>query len=467
MLVTRLMTRPNGMKLGFSEDQVHNHIFARGIEALVVDSQELVDALSQGNAPIRMDENDFDESEFELWRIIKQRVLERINRIHGSVRYGTFVGSKVKLPTDNTRAMELDLLGMHEDGLFVLELKVDKSSERNAFSELLAYSNYIAQMFAMSGPQDITNVLVAPMDAKITRHAFLYDLVISNRNVIAYKPILTDGTLESLNLQAYVPSDEDFKYFANRLLSHDAMGCVFASFDDLDQWYDSREVDSGVNDYTKTHLDALSSYAAQLMEAEQLHGFVFIRKPWAEIPRFYRNSLVLCAINPFFVADPERAEALISQLNETDVDIFLETPRFAFDGRLLRLAKKAISGSLAHGQDCELQTPLWAAIVQSPIEVVHTHNFGFRPTGIFREAYVSYLEQLYERVAAGDDEDVSKIKAIEVNNWLRAWMFMEMCGFQRGDDGNTPDDEEFESDHIDPGDIAAPDSIPPSTAPRA
>lgn len=434
------------MALGYSEDQVHAHMFSRGIEALVVDSDELTDALAQGAGAIRLNDGDWDESEFELWRIIKQRVLERLDRIHSSVRYGTFVGSKIKLPTDSTRAMELDLLGQHDDGLFVLELKVEKSSERNAFSELLAYSNYIAQMFAMSGPQDITNVLVAPMDVKITRHAFLYDLLIANRNVIAYKPVLADGTLQSLELHVHVPSDEDFRYFVNRLLSHDAMACVVASFDDLDQWYDSREENNGVNDYTKANLDGLSSYAAQLMEAEQLHSFAFIRKPWAELPRYYRNSLVICAINPFFVADPERAEAVVKQLNKEDVDSFFEMPRFAFDGRLLRLAKKAISGCLAHGQRCELETPLWAGMVQSSQEVVFTHNFGFRPTGILREVYVAYLDQIYERDAAGGDEDVSRIKIHEVKNWLRAWMFMEMCGFKRGDDGTGPGMDESDAD---------------------
>jgi hypothetical protein len=65
--------------------------------------------------------------------------------------------------------MELDLLGQHEDGLFILELKVDRAAERNAFSELFAYSNYIAGLFVLSGHKDITNVLVAGLEVKITR----------------------------------------------------------------------------------------------------------------------------------------------------------------------------------------------------------------------------------------------------------------------------------------------------------
>jgi hypothetical protein len=67
--------------------------------------------------------------------------------------------------------MELDLLGTHEDGLFVLELKIDKTAERNAFSKLFGYSNYIAEAAAASGRRDITNVLGAKLDNEITRHA--------------------------------------------------------------------------------------------------------------------------------------------------------------------------------------------------------------------------------------------------------------------------------------------------------
>ena len=40
--------------------------------------------------------------------------------------------------------MELDLFGTHEDGLFVLELKVNRAAKRNAFLALFAYSNYIS-----------------------------------------------------------------------------------------------------------------------------------------------------------------------------------------------------------------------------------------------------------------------------------------------------------------------------------
>ena len=418
----------------FPEDEVHEHLYAKGLEAVIVDCPEF-DLPEAGLASDA--EQCADEYDFELWRIIKARAIAKLERLHATIRYGTFVGTKVNLPTDNTKPMELDMIGTHEGGLFILELKVERSAERNAFSELFAYSNYVAGIFALSGHQDITNVLVANFDNKITKQAFLYDLLISERNIIVYRPSFPDGNLESLQLDLYLPSDDDFRHFANELLSHDAMACVVISFNDLKGWFDSEEEGGSLNDWTKSHLSALSGYTAQLMEAERLHGFCFIRKPWREIPRYYRNSLFVCALNPFRIAEPERTEAILPQLEEGERSSFLETPELAFDGRLVRLAQRAINDCLTNAYRAEVETPYWGSIVTESLEVAFTHNFAFRPTGVLREAYVDYLNDLYAREAAGQGwgEDVSVLKINEVNNWMRAWIFMEECGFRAGETG--------------------------------
>ena len=247
-----------------------------------------------------------------------------------------------------------------------------------------------------------------------------------------------------MQLDLYLPSDDDFRHFTNELLSHDAMACVVISFDDLDGWFDSEEEGGNLNDWTKKHLSALSGYAAQLMEAERLHGFCFIRKPWLEIPRYHRNSLFVCALNPFRIAEPKRTNTMLLQLDENERDSFLETPELAFDGRLIRLAQRAIKDCLTDEYRANVETPYWGAIVTESQEVVFTHNFAFRPTGIMREAYVGYLNELYSREAAGNGwgEDVSILKINEVNNWMGAWMFMERCGFKAG---KALDDE---ADHL-------------------
>lgn len=62
---------------------------------------------------------------------------------------------------------------------------------------------------------------------------------------------------------------------------------------------------------------------------------------------------------------------------------------------------------------------------------------------LMREVYVSYLNAIYMRNASemGFREDVSKLKINEISNWLRAWMFMEICGFQAGEIPETEGDD--------------------------
>lgn len=432
------------MPAKFSELDVHDFIYQQGMAALTSDLtsiEEEIPSLTDEDASLLED-----DIPFELWKIIKAKATEKIERLHELVRYGTFIGSKINLPTDKTRPMQLDLLGLHDDGIFVLELKVDKSAERNAFSELFAYSNYIADIFALSGHRDITNVLVSSLDAKITRHAFLYDLLIADRNIIVYTPSFSDGSLQSLSLNPYFPSDDDFQKFTNRLLSHDAISCVVASFHDIPDWIDSGEISEAPPDYTRKFLKEVSSYTAQLMEEERLHGFCFIRKPWAEIPMYYRNSLIICAVDPFAIEDFDLSNEILSQIDEEHHSSFFENPRSGFSGRLIRIAHRALRDSLKHGQRCEVELPLWSQMVVSMVEVVFTHNMGFRPTGLFRDAYVSYIDSLYEQnqIAGTTVHDVSVLQIEEITNWMRAWTFMEGCGFSgiNADEGGEGDEDD-------------------------
>jgi hypothetical protein len=415
------------MKYNFTEKQVHEHIYQVGLETLIVMD------FPASEAEPSLDPDD-DELPFELWRVLKARAYARLKRLHNLMAAATITGSKVKLTTSGPSWMELDLIGYHDDGLFVLELKVNKSAERNAFSELFAYSNYVAEAFTGSGRGDITNVLVAHLDNEITRQAYLYDLLISGREVIVYRPIWED-TLESLRLELHLPSDSEFQRFSNALLSHDAMSCVVASFDDLDGWYDSKEDGGSLNEYTVDALSKVSTYAAQLMEAEGLHGFCFMRKPWRELPSGYRNSFIICALNPFRMRNFERADGILAQLKSDERDAFIDIPHMGFEGRLLRIAKRAIAECLEYGADFELETAYWGAMVTNMIEVVFNHKFSFRPTGMMREAFVSYLTDRYAARAAGHSvEDLELLQGASIYNWFKAWTFMEGCGFVRDDE---------------------------------
>jgi hypothetical protein len=88
--------------------------------------------------------------------------------------------------------------------------------------------------------------------------------------------------------------------------------------------------------------------------------------------------------------------------------------------------------------ESELENPLWSEMVTTLIEVVFTHHLGFHPTGLLREAYVSVLNASYR---SENSEDMSPLKIKEITNWLRAWTFMEGCGFTSMEDDDADDED--------------------------
>lgn len=404
-----------------------------GLQKVIADAEPLLDAaLPKLSAEL----SEYDIPTFELWKLLKEKAVEKLRYLHRLTLYGEFIGSGINLPVDKTRHMFLDLLGTHEDGLFVLEIKIEKAAERNAFTELFAYSNYVAGLFPGSGSNDILNILVAPISAKITKQAYLYDLLISDRNVVLYQPEFPAGTAKSLRLSLYIPADDDFRQFANHLLSHDAMSCVVASFPDIPGWIEYDKDDpASLPPHTCDALQKLSSYAAQLMEHKGLHGFCYVRKRWHEVQVGIfgqeQSDLIICALNPFRLIDADRISSITNQLADDDRAGFMEAPELGFYGRLARAAKRAIEDCIEAKYSSKLEFPYWGAMVTTMFETVFADHIGFRPTGMFRDAYVEHLAATRRYNQAFPDRaiDVERLQVDDITNWLQAWAFMEACGF--------------------------------------
>jgi hypothetical protein len=56
---------------------------------------------------------------------------------------------------------------------------------------------------------------------------------------------------------------------------------------------------------------------------------------------------------------------------------------------------------------------------------------------------VTVLAYAREEAGQGCGEDVSMLKVNEINNWMRAWIFMERCGLKAG---QTLDDDLADND---------------------
>jgi hypothetical protein len=153
----------------------------------------------------------------------------------------------------------------------------------------------------------------------------------------------------------------------------------------------------------------------------------------------------------FKIINHDRADLIIDQIKNEYKYEFCQIPELGFDGRLISIAERSIKDCLTHDYHCDIESPIWSSMVVSPGEVVFTHNLGFRPTGIMREAYTSHINSIYASNATGkSEEDVSILKINEITNWLRAWIFMESFDLKDDDineiDGNgNIEDIEYET----------------------
>ena len=127
-------------------------------------------------------------------------------------------------------------------------------------------------------------------------------------------------------------------------------------------------------------------------------------------------------------------------------------PQLGFDGRLSDVGMRALRQSITEPLETEMEFPTWAGIVSTPGEVVYTHNIGFRPTGLFREAYVAYLEELNQKIAAGADVDAPMLRIEAISSWFRAWQFMEECGWVDNEFDRDNDDDDNDAEPIEDGD---------------
>ncbi len=110
------MVKNLGAKRGFSEDDFHKFVYEVGLKGVITSDfpipvEDRPAVQSDGEEPA------FEgEPAFELWRMMRERAVTRLAKLHESIRYGQFIGSKIRLPTGEGKWMELDLLGTHEGG---------------------------------------------------------------------------------------------------------------------------------------------------------------------------------------------------------------------------------------------------------------------------------------------------------------------------------------------------------------
>ncbi|WP_349357732.1 hypothetical protein [Stappia sp.] len=414
-----------------NENELRDYLFSNhkdDLHSLIVEKREPL-ALPEGSFPSIAD-------------LLQNRTETKINRMIEDLEELQIDGKEVRLVRDGDSTTRIDLLGIISGSgdLVIIELKKSTQTERQAFNELLGYANHFCTLFPPLSESSLMSVLIAPMEGRGVRDALAQELIINNKNVLAFIPRM-DG--DQIVLETYYPSELYYRWIENNVLDDGSMTVVTASFPLIDGWIDAGEPGCMPPDYAQDAFKIMTGLVSQRLEAAGLHGLIYARQYWAETTAVFAlpNTLVLCIVNPFSplrasssegkvsgTSDPSRLEAVQALIDQVpNNEYWLESLHSAFIGQAIRIMQDSFD-EFFMGKDGvsvlpEICTPDWRSFKTSMIEAVICHNMHIRLSGILRTVFSDYIAHCYRNGI--DDiyfsDDLPKFGYIAHDHFLAAW----------------------------------------------
>ncbi|MBO0409205.1 hypothetical protein [Aeromonas hydrophila] len=395
----------------------------------------------------------YDDNEWTNINRVLQRITEnKINTLIESLFDLCLLAKELTLIKSGDSTTRIDLFGnTSENGISIIELKKSKQTERQAFTELLGYSNHMCSIFPGATEANVTSILISPMESRIVRDAFVQELVFNRKNIIALIPKVVNGRI---SLQVYYPDESYYKWFENNILSDGSMSVVALSFPIIDGWIDSDINNGGVMPgYSKKALNTVSNAISHRLERENIHAIVYASQKWGEIARTFPfpNTIFVVGINPFSTYRTTVIDDVVSgasgegrlheiqhiynQLDDDEREFWFDSLEANARGLLIRLAKEEFEKSFLVagarvGIEYEISTPDWAGIKETMIESVFTHNLDTYTSGVIRELYQEYLLKIYKE--SFDNiyfvDDLPKFSYMASHHYLAIWEILKGIG---------------------------------------
>lgn len=399
-----------------------------------------------------------------LRALLQYQVETRINDIIDRLETLSIHARELRLERQASSTTRIDLFGTSPDtGVTIIELKKSSHTERQAFTELLAYSQHFCSLFAGLTEASVTGVLVAPMAGRTVRDAYAQELITNSKNMLALVPQL-DG--QRLRLHVYYPDDAYYSWYEHSLLHDHSMCVVYIAFPILSGWIDSdlNSEDRKVPDYTVSALNTISSSIAHKLEERGYHGLVYASQKWGEIASLfpYPNTIYVVALNPFSTFRTSVQEGIVygegkasrfqdlqsihDQFDDKGKEDWLESIGSSFQGEIIRLAKEEFFACFRNKAqmliDTEIGIPDWEGLKSSFVDAVTTHNLNIYPTGLLRNVYAAYVEYMYRpevEYAMHYSDDFPKWSYKTLRVFLPVWEILRMLGLGRSDEGDQND----------------------------
>lgn len=360
--------------------------------------------------------------------LIENKIKNQLIHLHSKLYDIKFIGCEVPLEQQSNSTIRADFLAVFpgDTGLAVIELKKSKQTERQAFTELLAYSNHMTTLFPAMTKDDSVYILISPMNTRIARDAVIQCMTFDNRKILALIPKFSDpNDISTLQLELWVPSTTELTLFSNLAFKEDNFSVCKLSWEyDLERW--DSEKGSNPKHYFVEQFNNVSCLAAQYMEEAGVHGFTYCSQIWPELSNNlpFTNSLILVGLNPYAVGSTQYLSThqenynnetttlenyvphigeLIPKLRDEEIcdsnEEVLNDLHLLWDSQLFRIGKKVIdlTNKKLDGKYYSIEYNFmdWENYQMAMLEDNLCHKFGIRSTGLIRHLYTDILELDY------------------------------------------------------------------------
>lgn len=426
------------MKL--SENEFRDYLFDNhkdNISDLICGKREPIEWVGKGFPPISV--------------LLQQIVETKINDIVDGMESLVLSARELRLEKSGDSTTRIDLFGNSECiGLTIIELKKSKQTERQAFTELLAYANHFCSIFPSLTENAINTILIAPMETRTVRDAFVQEILGNNKTSAALIPSDDGGKIK---LSVYYPDESYYQWFENNLLDDRAMYTVAIEFPEIEGWIDTdKNNDQKIPSHTKNALNTISNAISHRLEADGFHSIVYATQQWGEIAQQLPNPNIIYAvfINPFAsfrnitqegqvlgetkTGRLSEIQSIYNQLDESERTYWLESMESNFHDLAIRTVKeefdKCFRSDSSSGISSEISLPDWNGVKTSMINSVFTHNLDVYQTGMLRNIYSLYLEYIFQNkfdeIFYNDDLPKYSYQALRV--FLPVWEILRGLG---------------------------------------
>jgi hypothetical protein len=368
-----------------------------------------------------------DLSDISAHALTRNRINSKIEMLYNKLFSLELIGCEVPLEQSSNSTIRADFLANFpgDTGVAVVELKKSSQTERQAFTELLAYSNHLTTIFPAMSRDDCVYILVSPMTTRIARDAVIQTLTFDNRNIIALIPFFDDPeNIETLKLKPWIPSESELVSFSRVAFSENNFSVCKIVWENSEGWWNPKFGEQPTSKQID-RFNSISAIAAQQMEETGIHGFVYCSQQWSELAQQfpYSNSLVLVGLNPYAVGCaqhfwknnqveptdiphpleclPNVGELLLAKCKHVgDNEYVMENLYMVWSSQLFRIGKQVVDSSTKTLDSKSGLTDQdffdWSSYQQLFFEDTTCHNFLVRPTGMLRHMYMDVMHLDYD-----------------------------------------------------------------------